>query len=388
MIFSDALDLSSVDTDPARSAEHNQHNLNARFAALVRVPYEEGVRQGEEPRAKYGGGTKRLGVVAALVATTALVLIAPARAAEGPDTSPPTGAVGGVRSPASGTLELRLYASDQDSGLANAEAQLDGAAPAFVRLGSGSCPEHPSPGTEPPPGSCPGSVSGVGLVLDTHAVADGEHPLRVRVTDGAGNTATLVDRTIVVRNAPRTGGGTVATVTIGISSQGEGDHPGKGKGCEKGKACDRGKGGEKGKGLALRRRRCRKPRLRMHLARKPLWYTRPHYVPVLRYGRRYAYRGRLTCMHSGRRVSAPRGTKVGVYYRVWRLSFKRPWGPVQKLKRATLRVRKGGRLWLKLGFRSGRTLIFRYRDPGGKLAKAKLRLAVPPSTRRPPWGPR
>jgi hypothetical protein len=111
-------------------------------------------------------------------------------------------------------------------------------------------------------------------------------------------------------------------------------------------------------------------------------------VPVLRYGRRYAYRGRLTCMFSGRRVSAPRGLHVGVFYRVWRRSFKRPWGPVQKLHRATLRVRKHGRLWLKLGFRSGRTLIFRYRDPGGRLAKAKLRLAVPPSTRRPPWGPR
>jgi hypothetical protein len=291
-----------------------------------------------------------------------------------------------VGSPASGTLELRLYASDSGSGLANAEAQLDGAPPVFVRLGSGSCPERPSSGTEPPPGSCPGSVSGIALALDTRAVADGERPLRVRVTDGAGNTATLVDRTIVVRNAPRTGGGTVATVTIGITSGSEGSHPGKG--CEKGKACERGKGGEKGKGLALRRKRCRKPRLRMHLARKPLWYTRPHYVPVLRYGRRYAYRGRLTCMRSGRRVSAPRGLGVGVFYRVWHLSFKRPWGPVQKLKRAMLRVGKHGRLWLKLGFRSGRTLIFRYRDPGGQLAKAKLRLAVPPRTRRPPWGPR
>jgi hypothetical protein len=332
---------------------------------------------------KYGEGKKGLGstgAAAALIAATALVLLAPAQAAEEPDTSPPTGVVAGVRSPASGTLDLRLYVSDSGSGLANAEGRLDGAAPVFVRLGSGSCPENPSPGTEPPPGSCPASVSGISLPLDTRAVPDGERPLRVRVTDGAGNTATLVDRMIVVRNAPRTGSGTVATVTVGISSGSEGDHPGKGKG----KGSEKGKG----KGLALRRKGCRKPRLQMHLARRPLWYTRPHYVPVLRYGRRYAYRGRLTCVRSGRRVSAPRGLRVGVFYRVWRLSFKRPWGTVQKLHRATLRVRRGGRLWLKLGFRSGRTLIFRYRDPGGKLAKAKLRLAVPPSTRRPPWGPR
>ena len=341
------------------------------------------MKQGDQRKAKHGGGMKSLGSIGAataLVAAIAFVLLAPARAAEGPDTTPPTGAVAGVRSPASGTLELRLYASDGGSGLANAEAQLDGVPPVFVRLGSGSCPEHPSPGTEPPPGACPESVSGVALVLDTRAVADGERPLRLKVTDGAGNTATLVDRTIVVRNAPRTGAGTVATVTIGITSGSEGDHPDKSKG----------KGSEKGKGktLALRRNRCRKPRLRMHLARRPIWYTRPHYVPVLRYGRRYPYRGRLTCMRSGRRVSAPRGTSVGVFYRVWQLSFKRPWGPVVKLRRAALRVRKEGRLWLKLGFRSGRTLIFRYRDPGGKLAKAKLRLAIPPRTRRPPWGPR
>jgi len=338
------------------------------------------VKQGDQRIAKHRGGTKSLGgigAVTALVAATAFVLLAPARAAEAPDTTATTGAVSGVRSPASGTLELRLYASDVGSGLANAEAQLDGVPPVFVRLGSGSCPAHPSPGTEPPSGSCPKSVSGIHIVLNTQTVADGERTLRVEVTDGAGNTATLVDRTIVVRNAPRTGAGTIATVTIGITSGSEADYPGKGKGSEKGK----------GKGLALLRKHCRKPRLRMHLARSPLWYTRPHYVPVLRFGRRYPYRGRLTCMRSGRRVSAPRGISVGVFYRVWHLSFKRPWGPVVKLRRATLRVRKGGRLWLRLGFRSGRTLLFRYRDPGGKLAKAKLRLAVPPRTRRPPWGP-
>lgn len=346
------------------------------------------VKQGDQPKAVPRGRMESLGMVAvavALVAVVAFVLLAPARAAEGSDTIAPTGAVSGVRSPASGTLELSLYASDSGWGLASVEASLEGTT-AFVRLGSGSCPERPLAGDpEPPSGACPASVSGVPLDLDTRSVPDDEHRLIVRVTDGAANTATLVDRTIVVRNAPRTDTGTIAKVTVGVSSGKEGGHPGRG--CERGKACERGRGGEKGKGLALRRKRCRKPRLRMHLARKPLWHTRPHYVPVLRYGRRYPYRGRLTCMRSGRRVSAPRGLQVGVFYRVWHLSFKRPWGPVKKLHRATLSVGKGGRLWLKLGFRSGRTLIFRYHDPSGRLAKAKLRLAVPPRTRRPPWGP-
>lgn len=304
-------------------------------------------------------------------------------AAGSSDAAPPEGAVGGVRSPASGTLQLRVSASDTGAGLAYAEASLDGAPPVRVRLGHGACPEDPVAGTEPPPGAdCPESVSGVLLALDTNAVADGERLLRVWVADGAGNTATLVNRAIAVRNAPRAGG-TVASVTVGIGSGGGGS-----KGGEAGGGA--GPSGDRGHAQALRRKgSCRAPRLKMRLARRPLWRTRPRHVPVLRYGRRYPFKGRLTCLNpSGRRVAAPKGTRVGVYYRVWRRSFKRPWGPVRKLRRVTLRVRKHGRLRTKLGFRSGRTLIFRYRSPGGRPAKAKLRLAVPPRSRRAPWGPR
>ena len=336
---------------------------------------------------------KRLARIAAvatsLVAAAAFLLSAPGRplAAFGAvDATPPTGSVGGVRSPASGTLELVLNASDPGSGLAAAEASLDGAPPSFVRLGAGTCPELPAPGSEPPLGAeCPESVSGAALTLDTRAAPDGERSLRVRVTDGAGNTATLVDQAIVVRNAPPSGRGTTATVTVGISSGDEGDssHPGNGKGAEKAK------GKKKGKGLALKRRRCRAPHLRMRLARRPLWHTRPRHVPVLRYGRRYPYRGKLTCRAaSGKRFLAPRGTPVDVYFRVWHLSFKRYHGPVKFSHVRRVKVGKKGRLKLRLGFRSGRTVLFRYHGPRKELARAKLRLAVPPRTRKPPWGPR
>ncbi len=333
---------------------------------------------------------KSLGIIvaaAALFAAAALTLLAPAWAAEAPDTTPPTGAVGGVRSPASGTLELRLYASDEGAGLANAEATLDGQS-AFVRLGSGACPEHPTPGgSEPPPGSCPESVSAVPLSLDTTATSDGTHQLRVRVTDAAANTATLVDEAIVVRNAPRTGEGTIATVTVGISSGGEESHPGNGKGAENGKGSENGKG--KGEGLALKRKRCRAPHLTMRLAKRPLWHTRPRHVPVLWYGHRYPYAGKLTCRSaSGKRFLAPRGTPVDVYFRVWHLSFKHYHGPVKFSHVRRVKVGKKGRLKLKLGFRSGRTVLFRYHGPLKELAKAKLRLAIPPRTRKPPWGPR
>ena len=127
----------------------------------------------------------------------------------------------------------------------------------------------------------------------------------------------------------------------------------------------------------------------MHLARRPLWHTRPRHVPVLRYGRRYPLKGKLTCLApSGKRVPAAKGTRVDVYYRVWHLSFKRHHGPVKFFHLRKIKVRKKGRLKVGLGFRSGRTILFRYRGPAGEQAKAKLRLAVPPRTRKPPWGPR
>jgi hypothetical protein len=44
--------------------------------------------------------------------------------------------------------------------------------------------------------ACPRSVSNVPLSLDTAGLSDGEHVLRVWVTDAAGNTTTLVDQPI------------------------------------------------------------------------------------------------------------------------------------------------------------------------------------------------
>ena len=127
----------------------------------------------------------------------------------------------------------------------------------------------------------------------------------------------------------------------------------------------------------------------MRLAKRPLWHTRPRHVPVLWYGHRYPYRGKLTCRSaSGKRFLAPRGTPVHVYFRVWHLSFKRYHGPVRFRHVRRVKVGKKGRLNLKLGFRAGRTVLFRYHGPLKELAKAKLRLAVPPRTRKPPWGPR
>ncbi len=300
-------------------------------------------------------GKTKSAAATAMVAAAALLLLGSAQAAEAPDTTPPSGSVAGVRSPAQGTLELRLYLSDPGSGLATAEAAL-GPHTTFTRLGQGSCPSEPLPGgPQGAPGDCPASLSAAPLSLDTTAVPDGVHRLVVRATDAAANTAVLTDREITVRNA------TVPTATkasfqIGVASRSP-DSPGGGKGKGKGK----GEGGGKGKGTPGPP--CRWPQLRMRLASRPLWRTRPGRLPVLRFRHRHLYRGRLTCRVGGKRVSAPDGAKVDVFYRIWRRSFRKRRGPI-RVRKGAIRTRDNGRLRVKLGFLSGRTIVFRYRSPG------------------------
>ena len=57
------------------------------------------------------------------------------------DDTPPRGAVGGVSSPAVGTLGLSLFANDGGLGLASARATLDGALVAVADLGGAACAE-------------------------------------------------------------------------------------------------------------------------------------------------------------------------------------------------------------------------------------------------------
>ena len=274
----------------------------------------------------------------ALVAAAALLsVLAPASAEEPADTSAPTGAVTGARNPASGTLELRLYANDPGSGLARAEALVDGDRASSADL-SGP------------------SVKAVPLQLDTTAVPDGVHRLAVEVTDIAGNSASLLDREILVENsAPATG--PVASVKIGVTNKAPNSSGGGGK------------GGGKGKGPP-----CNRPKLRMHLATRPLWRTRPGKLPVLRFRKRHLYRGRLICQAGGKRALAPDGAKVDIIYRIWQRSFRKRRGPI-RVRKGAIRVRHG-RLGVRLGFLSGRTIVFRYRSPRGEVARKKLRIAI------------
>jgi hypothetical protein len=305
---------------------------------------------------------------AAIAVIAAAVLAAPCAWATGPatlsstapvaqDSSPPTGAVGGVRSPmeVGSTLSLTIDASDTGSGLESVQAAIDGST-SSVSLCLAS-----------PAGKCPETVSDVPLSIDVGG--EGSHVLLVTVTDAAGNTATLVEKTIEVL-APVPPGSN--TVTIGIS----GRHGGPPEPAETG-----GEGGNGGRGEVSgtsSSSACRSPLLAMRLASRPLRYAevKKRRIPVLRVRRNYTYRGRLTCLLHGRRVSAPTGTAVHVFYEIGG-------HPVRRSGRGTMVVHRGNlRAILGHSYASARTIVFSYGAIDGELVQVMIPIEIAPAHSR------
>jgi hypothetical protein len=270
--------------------------------------------------------------------------------------SVPSGAVGGVQSPAEAgsTLNLVIDASEAGAGLASAQATVDGST-ASVSL----CPQSLA-------GKCPEAVSGVPLSVGVGG--EGTHELIVTVTDSAGNTGTLAQRTIDVL-APVSPGSN--TVTVGVSA---------GRGGPPVEAPPEELLPEEGshkypheepppKGPPV----CPSPMLEMHLASKPLRYTREH-VPVLRPGRLDLFTGRLTCLHRRRRVSAPDGTPVRVLYKDPSCALGRP-GCMSSWRERTATVHKG-RLGIRLRIVSPGAIVFSYRPRDGESVEVSLPVAV------------
>lgn len=290
------------------------------------------------------------------------------------DDSPPTGEVTGVESPVAGgtTLHLLLKASDPGLGLASAQASLDGQTQTVVPLGGPSCPEHPSANLTYG-ADCPHSVAGVPLSIDVGQ--PGAHELRVSVTDAAGNTATVLDRTITVESQQPSPGSN--TITLGVGGEPPHTGSGEGEGNEKGKEKGKGKGkggvlGSASSGAGV----CRSPLLSMRLASKPLrWVKRQRRrIPLLRARHDYVFRGRLTCLSNGRRISAPTGTVLHVYYKIGRQRAKLS-------GRGTMTVHNGtleGNLRAILGYSytSSRTLVFRYHPGAGVLVQVTIPVKV------------
>jgi hypothetical protein len=267
------------------------------------------------------------------------------------DGAAPHGAVGGLRSPAAGTLPLTLRATDAGLGLASAAVTVDGRPAAAADLRTSTCTEL-SPGDAGVDlrldAACATSVADVALPVDTTAFADGPHHVRVTVTDAAGNAATVVDDDVTVRNHPKP---STSTVTLPIG--GGTGKPGTPNG-----------GGGSGNPGVTGWTTCAKPRLSMMLTDRPLRVS--HGVIVLRHGHRYRFDGRLTCLVGHQRRSAPKGTAVSLFNRIGS----------RQVRKTGLSTRDKGRLSVLLSFMSTRTAIFTYRSVDKTRTTVSIRIKV------------
>jgi hypothetical protein len=273
------------------------------------------------------------------------------------DDAAPHGAVGGVTSPAVGTLALSVFATDAGLGLASTRATLDGALVAIADLGGASCAElSPQDSTIDlaATADCPPSASGVSLTIDTTRVPDGPHQLRVLVSDAAGNETTVADESITVRNAVSQGSNT-ASLSVGNGPPPPSNGPAPGATSNPGNTSAI----AKSPGPA-----CPKPRLSMMLSSRPLHVT--HGIPVLRQGKAYRYKGRLTCEIGGRRVSAPAGTVIEI------LSVRA--GHIHGDGGVTVRAK--GAISVLLAYSRPRTIRFRHRSVDGSTARVSIRISV------------
>ncbi|WP_027005274.1 hypothetical protein [Conexibacter woesei] len=281
------------------------------------------------------------------------------------DADAPRGAVGGIVTPASGTVTLSVRATDAGIGLARAEATVDGVVVAAAPLGGAGCTDL-SPGDAavdlPLGGGCPAAVTDLQLPIPTPTITDGAHRLRVTVTDAAGNAAVLTDQDFPINNTPPERQST-AMLTLGTAgTTPAGGSGAAGAGAAGGGGAVSGAGGSAtGGGSAA----CASPRLSVFLKDKPLRVTRG--VPVLRRNGRYRFTGTLTCAVRGRRVRAPSGIGVSLYSTLGGRTFRK----------SGVATRAGGALTAILAYPSARIVEFRYMS-----ARVRIRIAVATVTKK------
>jgi hypothetical protein len=108
---------------------------------------------------------------------------------------------------------------------------------------------------------------------------------------------------------------------------------------------------------------CRSPRLSVSLSQKPLRVSKS--VAVLQYGKRYRFEGRLTCVVNGRRISAPKRTKIELLNKVGKKTVTKT-GP---------KIADKGRFKVSLKYPVGsRTLIFRFRNANGQRSQVSIKI--------------
>jgi hypothetical protein len=261
------------------------------------------------------------------------------------DASPPKFSVGGWHSPTAEAEELEVSATDVGTGLSWAQASVDGVTMASAPFDHSSCIElSPQSGqVDLPMGDACPAVDTATLKVDPTTLKDGRHTLVVRVFDAAGNVATDTKPLETVHIVP---GSPFATLTVGTSLPGP-----QGGG---------GTGGVAGATASS----CRRPKLSMLLDQKPLRVS--HGVPVLKRGKRYRFRGTLTCVVRNHRVAAPKRSRIDFLNKLGRRTIDKG-GALTRAK---------GRVTFIVTALSTRTLVFRFADANGSKLDVKIKVKV------------
>ena len=261
------------------------------------------------------------------------------------DASPPKFSVGGWHSPTAEAESLKVAATDVGTGLSWAQAIVDGVTMASAPFDHGSCTELSPQSAQvdlPVGDTCP-AVDTATLPVDPTSLKDGQHTLVVRVFDAAGNVTTDTKPLETVHIVP---GSRFATLTVGTSLPGA-----QGGG---------GTGGVAGATASS----CRRPRLSMMLDQKPLRVSRG--VPVLKRGKRYRFRGTLTCVVRNHRVAAPKRSRIDFLNKLGK----------RMLDKGGALTRAKGRVTVIVTAVSTRTLIFRFADANGSKLDVKIKVKV------------
>lgn len=265
------------------------------------------------------------------------------------DAFPPNGSVSGLTEPARGTASINVQASDQGLGLLKAELTVDGVLRQTADLAGASCVDigPARAGYDLPVGvACP-KTGNTALTVDTTGLANGNHRFVVTLTDISGNAVELLNRDVRVDNSAARPGSTSVAINIGGGLQ-------------------EGLVGAESLPLTSAPGRCLSPRLTMVLSQRPASRDRRG-VPIFKKGRRYRFRGKLTCLSNGKRVIAPRGTAIEVVNRIG--------GKAVSKSGASVRTR-GEITWFNPANYTTREIEFRYRPRTGSAARVTQRIIV------------
>jgi hypothetical protein len=287
------------------------------------------------------------------------------------DPAPPSGAAvgglapgGNITSPdaahnAANTIDV--WANDVGSGLWRAELWVDGVLAGTFKYvnpdGSGGACVNAVETGQPLPlnNDCLKNYSDPkkGLLFDSTRWPDGKHTATVKIFDVSGNVSQpLTDAPFEITNHPKTCGNPCnenLNIGSGNSSQQNGSNNG-----------NNGTGGVAGASETS----CNSPRLSMELSQRPLKVSKG--VPLLVSGKRYRFRGKLTCLVDGKRRSAPVKTAVELLNTIGKHTYRK----------GGATVRSNGAITLILSYKSSRTLIFRYTNPDGRRSQVKLKIKV------------